>query len=177
MKTTKRDKPIITLKSVKYSAFASKETHCFQAVIYVDGIRWATVTNEGHGGCDHVRPIEGSYDAVTDMEDWIGETYPKWGAEFNRHPHKGNTRKTTLEIVVGDLMNQWHRDQAFKKTMRRICYIKPGEDGIYQMGAKYKPTASMIARIKEDCAWAAGAIFFHDLTLESARELFDKHGQ
>ena len=51
----------ITLKNIKHSAFASQETHCFEAVLYVNGKAFATIKNEGFGGCDHVEPIKGGF--------------------------------------------------------------------------------------------------------------------
>jgi hypothetical protein len=42
----------VELKNVKYSAFASQETHCFEATVYIDGKRVGTVSNEGYGGPD-----------------------------------------------------------------------------------------------------------------------------
>ena len=43
----------LELKSIQYSSFASQETSCYQAKLYVDGKPFATVGNEGCGGCDY----------------------------------------------------------------------------------------------------------------------------
>lgn len=43
-------KPIITLKNLKHAEFASQETHCFEATVYVDGVKFCKASNEGHGG-------------------------------------------------------------------------------------------------------------------------------
>ena len=55
----------IELRNIKYAAFASQETPCFQAAIYVDGAKAGTVSNEGHGGCNsiHPRALEQQIDA------------------------------------------------------------------------------------------------------------------
>ena len=37
----------ITLKNVKYSEFASQETYCFEATIYLDGKKAGQVRNDG----------------------------------------------------------------------------------------------------------------------------------
>ena len=47
-KTTDR----ITLKALKYATFASQETHCYQAKLYLDNTFAAHVENDGRGGCD-----------------------------------------------------------------------------------------------------------------------------
>ena len=46
--------PVIELRGIKRTAWASEETHCYQATLYVDGEKWGTVSNQGHGGCDVV---------------------------------------------------------------------------------------------------------------------------
>ena len=43
----------LELRNIKYSSFASQETSCYQAKLYVDGKPFATVGNEGCGGCDY----------------------------------------------------------------------------------------------------------------------------
>src|SRR6516162_4225213 len=48
----------IELRNVKVAAFASEETTCFQATIYVDGKRCGTARNDGHGGCTWIEPQE-----------------------------------------------------------------------------------------------------------------------
>jgi len=46
----------IELKALKYSDFASQETHCFQANIYIDGKMKGTADNDGRGGMTTIRP-------------------------------------------------------------------------------------------------------------------------
>ena len=42
----------LELKNIKHTAWASQETHCYQASLYVDGKPVAIVSNDGHGGAD-----------------------------------------------------------------------------------------------------------------------------
>ena len=46
----------IELKALKYSDFASQETHCFQANIYIDGKMRGTADNDGRGGMTTILP-------------------------------------------------------------------------------------------------------------------------
>lgn len=72
----------ITLKNIKHSGFASRETHCFQASIYVDGKRSGTVENNGHGGCNDEHWDDSSVmDAVY---DWV-KTLPPVEVEWGRY--------------------------------------------------------------------------------------------
>lgn len=46
----------IELRNVKYAAFASEETSCFQATIWIDGKRAGEASNEGRGGMTRIEP-------------------------------------------------------------------------------------------------------------------------
>lgn len=47
----------ITLKNIKHSEFASHETHCFEATVYIDGKRAFGVENDGQGGPNNYFPL------------------------------------------------------------------------------------------------------------------------
>lgn len=51
------NEPKIELKNLKYAEFASEETPCYEATVYVDGARFCIASNQGQGGDD-------SYDAI-----------------------------------------------------------------------------------------------------------------
>ena len=42
----------LEMKAIKYSEWASQETYCYQANVYLDGKPFTMVSNDGHGGCD-----------------------------------------------------------------------------------------------------------------------------
>ena len=56
----------ITVKNVKVAEFASEETLCFEATVYIDGVRAFTAHNDGHGGCDMY--LSTSPDSATPLE-------------------------------------------------------------------------------------------------------------
>jgi hypothetical protein len=61
-----KDQNRITLRGVKYAAFASQETLCFEATVLFDGQPVCRVSNDGHGGADHVVPLKGeNYEILT----------------------------------------------------------------------------------------------------------------
>lgn len=51
--------PALELRNVKYAAFASEETACFSATLYVDGRKFCGVSNHGTGGPDNFEPLRG----------------------------------------------------------------------------------------------------------------------
>ena len=49
----------LSLKGVKYSVWASEETHAFEATVYLDGEKAMKVTNDGKGGANHYYGMKG----------------------------------------------------------------------------------------------------------------------
>jgi hypothetical protein len=50
-------KPQVELRNLKHAEFASQETACYEATVYIDGKRFCIASNQGHGGPD-------SYDSI-----------------------------------------------------------------------------------------------------------------
>ena len=48
----------VELRNIKHAAFASDETECFQASVWIDGKRAGEVSNEGHGGPNSYWPLD-----------------------------------------------------------------------------------------------------------------------
>jgi hypothetical protein len=72
------NQPKIELRAIQTSAFASEETHCYTATLYVDGLKWGSVSNEGHGGADHFHGVDGkSYADLKALDAQIAATYPE----------------------------------------------------------------------------------------------------
>jgi hypothetical protein len=135
--------PKIELKNIKYAAFASEETSCYEATIYVDGVKFATVDNEGRGGPDRVRPFTGGYDALAQLDERIKRTMPRIESEY--FP---DGLEPSLEIICGDLVNEFLRRKDFKNVLKKIALLRP--DGkIVTYPAKYKPTAENIRKSLE----------------------------
>jgi len=49
----------ISLKNVKYSEWASEETHAFEGTVYLDGEKAMKVTNDGKGAANHYYGMKG----------------------------------------------------------------------------------------------------------------------
>ena len=56
----------ITLRNIKHAAFASHETHCFEATVCLDGDRACKVENDGQGGSDNYFKFQGQSDESFD---------------------------------------------------------------------------------------------------------------
>lgn len=124
----------IELNNIKHAEFASQETNCYEATIYIDGKREGLVSNDGQGGCDNVTPwqLAQEIDAYAKtlppvVCEWID---PKTGEPF--------VLEQTHETIFGELLNDWMLDNDLKKSLsRKILFTK--EDGKVYATKTQKP--------------------------------------
>ncbi len=110
-------KPVIALSGIKTVAFASEETHCYEATLIVDGEKWGTVSNDGHGGPDQFHGIGGrNLGDIAALDKRIAATYPA-------DESYGMTISASLEILCCDLVNAHLQRADFKRVLRKPCYI------------------------------------------------------
>lgn len=116
----------IELKNVQYSAFASEETHCFQAAVYIDGKKRATVSNDGHGGSDMWSDWK-----VAEEINAYAATLPKVICDFeDTETGKPCELDQTADIIIGNLMNDWLLQRDFRKIYsKRLVWVN--EDGTH----------------------------------------------
>ena len=108
----------IELRNVKYAAFASQETACFEAAVYIDGKREGSARNDGHGGMTFVEPR-----ALCERLDAYGATLPP----MEDYPDM----KHTHDSVVDDLLSEY-------LTQRDLTRLLKGSVAIYRDGRIYK---------------------------------------
>jgi hypothetical protein len=128
-------KPLITLKSIKHTAWTSEETHCYQATLYVDGEKWGNVGNGGHGGPDHFHPVHGhTYSDIADLDKRIAATYPA-------HAHGDES----LEGLCCGLVNAWLTERDFDRAMKRAAlFVKPGSKDVFEFKQKGRKAADIL---------------------------------
>ena len=119
----------IELKNIKHSEFASQETNCYQATIYINGKKVGTVENGGYGGCDNVHPYE-----VANQIDEYAKTLPKIVCDWiDRETGKPAEMTQTHETIFSDILNYWLVSKDLKRIMsKRIVYQKGDDKAIYQ---------------------------------------------
>lgn len=134
----------VELKNVKHSAFASQETHCFEATVYIDGKRMGTVSNDGHGGCDNY-----SSEELREALERIAATLPHMDLADIGAP--GRTMPESAETVIGDLVNKWLEARDMKcLCARKTLFRKPGES--YQKGEYHTINAKFSPQVKAQIA-------------------------
>jgi hypothetical protein len=136
--------PHIALQNIKRVAHFSEETHCYTAVLYVDGERWGTVSNRGHGGPDDFHGEGGrGYGDIETLNTLIAQTFKPY--VFGDEGRNQITLEQNLEMVCGDLVNQWLRDKDFARAMKaKVLFTKPDVAGVWELAVKKPQTLWMM---------------------------------
>ena len=166
----------IELKNFKHAEFASHETHCYEATVWVDGKRAFYASNDGRGGADFYEPLhkEGKdpkearseFDAVMAKVEVHCDTLPKWGSEFGGEDNCA----FTPEILIGNIINKKLIEKDLKKSLKnKVLFVT--EDGIYQTGYGQKKPAdqNLIDMVREE---NPDAIILNSLAFGEALEIY-----
>ncbi|MES1915318.1 MAG: hypothetical protein MHM6MM_007287 [Cercozoa sp. M6MM] len=132
----------IELKSIKYAAFSSEETSCYQANLYVDGKKIGSVSNEGHGGCDN---FYGDREAFDRADKWCRANLPKWKLDCGANPDEEH--ETDLEMHCATLLQNHLIKQDYQRTVRKkLLIVYPDKQGVYQInhGGQVELTAAKL---------------------------------
>ncbi len=145
----------VSLKNIKWSSWASHETHCVDATVCIDGKRVCKYENDGRGGANTYYPYSGQSEEsfrqmLSDLRqvsaDDIKENDPKCYAQY------GNGHDDLLvDIVVTGSLNRHLMLKEMKASMRRkIHLLKVSTNEIYEI--KQKPTDEAISYAKDQNA-------------------------
>jgi len=106
----------IELRSIKHAKFASQETPCFDAKLYVDNILHAHLFNEGHGGGNHVEWIKNTPHNEKEIETHIEDDLETWsfGEVYKAEDKKRFKRELTKNILY---VNE--KGELFTSTYKR----------------------------------------------------------
>jgi hypothetical protein len=130
----------ITLKSIKYAAFASQETSCFEAAVYVDGKKVAVVENDGHGGCDMWHPWTAK-DAVDAYAATLPEEVVDGLVDDDGNPV---TIKPNADILIGNLLNAYLVERDFDRAVSKRILMKCADGRIVQTKTFDKATLARL---------------------------------
>jgi len=110
----------IELKNLKHSDFASQETYCFEANVYIDGKKAGTVSNQGCGGCHSYHP------------NTLYQILAKEAAKLPHHEWRLNDEVLSVapdaDTIISELVTEALTAKDLKSGMRRrILFV--GEHG------------------------------------------------
>lgn len=113
----------VELKNVKTSKMASKETECFQASVYLDGVKIADVQNDGHGGSNRWHP-------------WAAEKQVEAVAKATARYVKASFE--VADAYVGDLLALYQTEKDIARWMK-TSLVFVGVDGKVGRTGKCSP--------------------------------------
>jgi hypothetical protein len=103
----------IELKNVKHSEFASHETNCFEATIYIDGKKAGEASNNGYGAPTSIFP-----NTLCQKLQAYADTLPPT-------EYEGHSFKQTADGLIDDLVTAWLYARDLKKAMqKRILFVR-----------------------------------------------------
>ena len=173
----------ITLKSIKHTEWASQETHCFQAVIYLDGKRALNVENDGRGACNNYWGIK---DQTKSEELEMLTKCTKYGADFIKANRDltmevdGETidmsdmpESELLDWLIADLVNEHLCLKEMKRCLKKKIFFFDGEDKkIYSFNLK--PTTEAMSSCKRNYSDKDHWVYLNDVSEQEAFKLWRK---
>ena len=113
---------VLEMKALQHAEFASEETHCYEAKLYLNGKLFAYVSNDGRGAADDQDPADGvTYQQVRELDQLCSDEMPMW--EFD-----GHSGKQSLEMWCCEAVNFLLAKKDMKRTMRsKILYKDPAK--------------------------------------------------
>ena len=114
-------KPEIIIKGLKTAEFASEETLCFEASIYVDGIRAFIAHNDGRGGCN-------MYDPINEVGKKLLVMYEKYAKTLPQYVTKWGSGDMDLDILIGDMVEEQLANKQLKGWCRKETLFRLPDD-------------------------------------------------
>jgi hypothetical protein len=111
----------IELKNVKIAKFASHETLCFEASVYVNGKRAFVVENAGQGGCNFYHPVNEQGKALLKQAQDHAKTLPD--IQYGEL-----SLSMDLDCLIDDLLNKHEQEQQLKRWCKTKTVIKLPDD-------------------------------------------------
>ena len=154
----------LELKNIKHANWASEETQCYDAVLYVDGDPFLMVSNEGRGGADR------------DDQDprFKGDFPSKYGElrEYCREAYKFKGFRDTwingsIELACHTLLEDHLESKFYKKVLKQVCFVDDNGD-ILSFPKRVKPSPTIYKEIREQRDDLKNVTFLNELSFDDA---------
>lgn len=158
--------PKITVRNLKHNESLSEETHCFSATVYVDGKRFCTARNHGHGGPDEYAPVGKGTDWRT-LRAQIEEVGARLPDDDDGYDFDAMSK---FEIAVGEAVNRALIERETKKELnKKVLAVVDGSLKQFQAKAGSQRGIDEIARGVE--TQYPGAVVLNRLPIEQAADI------
>jgi hypothetical protein len=164
----------IELKNIKHAEFASEETACFSATVYIDGEKVGDVHNDGRGGCNMYSPW-----SIADRINAYAVTLPKIvDTEMKGEDGLAFQYQPDADTLVDELLTAWLVAKDLRRALKsKLLYVK--QDGVvYETKPKKPHTVQtyLDAHTAGKIPWLAGATILNTLPEADALALYRKAG-
>ena len=124
----------LELKNIKHSEFASHETFCYEANLYVNGKPFAHVSNDGQGSADYLYRD----DRFLDGEAWnkCHALVKIHCADKFRWKLGDGWREGSIEIACSELMTNYLIRKDLNKALKEPCYLDNNQIVSYNVSSK-----------------------------------------
>lgn len=124
----------IELKNIKHSEFASHETFCYEANLYVEGKPFAYVRNDGQGGSDHFEHDP----RFKDLDAWkkCYALVKIHCADKFRWELGDGWREGTIETACHELLTDYLIRKDLNKALKEPCYLDGNQIVSYNVSSK-----------------------------------------
>ena len=140
----------LELKNIKHTSWASEETHCYQASLYVDGKPVAIVSNDGHGGADRYYDhpkFKGGKSAWCDKMQEVHEYFKSLPNTPSEWSPEG--MEQCLEFWCADQVNDWLSARELKSKLKKE-FLFQFADKVGVFAHKTRPSRAHKATILND---------------------------
>jgi hypothetical protein len=133
----------IEIKNIKINTAFSEETVCFKADVYVNGVKTAYASNDGHGGCTFYNAYENKRELLRQAEAYA-QSLPSTTETFGETTI---TLESNLERMIDDVVYKASNDKEnakfekkiLKATETAIVYGVPNSGSFQSIAFKGKP--------------------------------------
>jgi len=155
----------IELKNLKHSVFASQETLCFDASVYVNGVKLGTVSNIGNGGATRIYLSPGTQGLMKEVEAYCKTLPPLTNIDSI------NPIQMDFELHIDLLVEREVHKKKLVSAMKNkiIVSTKPGEIMTVTLKKGVKLTDEIIALYQSK---NPDFIVLNTLPLDEALKLF-----
>jgi len=157
----------LELKNIKHTEWASEETHCYQASLYVDGKPVAIVSNDGHGGCDrdydHPK-FKGDYRATMKAVHDYFKTLPNTDACDLFPDGMAQELEFWCSDQVNEFLNKKHIMSNVKRILKKVSFVQDGK--LMQFGTNVKPSTMTFQQIRRHDTSLKDVKFLNEMTLD-----------
>ena len=160
----------LELKNIKHSEFASHETFCYEANLYVYGKPFAHVSNDGQGSADYLYRD----DRFLDGEAWnkCHALVKIHCADKFRWTMGDGWIEGSIETACHELMTDYLIRKDLNKALKEPCYLDNNQIVSYNVSSKRPNIFDQIRRQLEK----PDLVFLNELPKDEAFKMFKEVG-